>query len=202
MLSERKPFREVPDYWDTDAYIKNAEKNIKCVENTIDDFEFHQDKVLVCGRGTTDHPDFSPRFSTPTTKIKSDLYVTVDHSPRYARFITKKGNYALALIVHPNVPKKIMSVGGKIYWFTPEYLNYDLPKISFGKNSGLAIIAIASHFKVKSVLLSGIYLTGRYSQFRENAKSILQNVHQNGMKVFTLNGQLGELITYEKWREL
>ena len=58
-----------------------SDTNFKNVKNTINDLSFNSKKILVCGRGEPTHPDFSPRFTTPSTMIKSDLYVTVDHHP-------------------------------------------------------------------------------------------------------------------------
>ena len=195
-------FREVPNYWETDAYKKNADMNINSVENTINDLKFNERKIMVCGRGEAAHPDFFPRFATPTTDIDSNLYVTVDHSPAYTRFITRKGDYALCLIVHPNVAEKIRSMGGKIYWFSPEYFNYDIPQITFARNSGLAAVALALHFNVKFILLSGINLTGQYSQFIKGAKIIFEQAKQNGTQIFSLNGILAKQITYEEWCKL
>lgn len=96
----------VPSHLETNTYFQNARMNIKNVKHTIADLNFQSDKVVICGRGATDHPDFQPRFSTPTTNIESELYVVVDHSPQYARFINKPGNYALSLIVNPDSLKK------------------------------------------------------------------------------------------------
>ncbi len=195
-------FRKVPDYWDTDVYRENAEKNIRYVDKTIADIKFDDKKILVCGRGTTSHPNFSPRFSTPTTDIGSDLYVTVDHSPSYERFITRKGNYAICLITNPNVPKKILELGGSIYWFSPEYLDYEIPKIFFGKNSGLAALAVASYFGAKFILLSGIFLTGPYTQFADGAKVVFNQIRKKGTKIFSLEGNLVDNITFDKWCDL
>ena len=36
--------------------------------------------------------------------------VTVDHHPPKKEYFTKTGKYALSLIVHPDVPKKILEV--------------------------------------------------------------------------------------------
>jgi len=194
--------RKVPDYWDTDVYRENAEKNIRYVDKTIADLKFKNKKILVCGRGTTTHPNFLPRFSTPTTNIDSNLYVTVDHSPSYARFITRKGNYAICLIVNPEIPKKILELGGDIYWFSPEYLDYKIPKIFFGKNSGLAAIALSSYFGAKYVLISGIILTGQYNQFSNGAKLVFEQINKQGTKIFSLEGNLVENITFKKWCNL
>ena len=103
-----------------------SELNIKNVENTIANLSFDSKKILVCGRGEDIHPEFIPRFTTPSTMIESDLYVTVDHHPPKKEYFTKKGKYALSLIVHPNVPKKILELGGEIFWFSPQYLDNDL----------------------------------------------------------------------------
>jgi hypothetical protein len=194
------------DYWNTDLYKENAENNSKCVMDAIDDIDFSSDKVMICGRGTNSHPDFFPRFSTPTTNIDSTLYVTVDHDPAYADFITRKGNYAVCLIVDPLVPKKITEVGGKIYWFSPDFLNYDIPKISIGKiprgNSGLAAISLASYLKVKSILLSGIKFTDHYKQFIDGQKLVFDYVSESGSKIYSLDGILAEQLTIEQWNRL
>lgn len=195
-------FRKVPDYWDTDAYKENAEINSKSVNYTIKDLSLNTKKALLCGRGSQNHPEFHPRFSTPTTGIDSELYVTVDHSPAYTRFLTRKGNYALCLIVNPKIPKKITELGGKIYWFSPEYLNYGLPQIYFGKNSGLAEIALSSYLQIPYVLLSGIKLTGQYSQFVEGAKTVLENAQRSGTKIFSSDGDLTERLSFEDWCKL
>ncbi|MDE1817926.1 MAG: hypothetical protein KGI19_04935 [Thaumarchaeota archaeon] len=194
------------DYWNDDLYEKNAETNIKIVKNTIDDIVFHSKKVMICGRGEKQHPDFSPRFSTPTTNIISDLYITVDHDPAYTEFITRKGDYALCLIVDPALPKKITELGCNIYWFCPDFMDYDIPKLSIGKfprgNSGLAAISLASYFKTKFILLSGIKLTDHYTQFIEGQKLVFEQVRNSGSKIFSLDGTLAEQITIEKWHKL
>ena len=38
------------------------------------DLSFDSKKILICGRGETIHPEFIPRFTTPSTMIESDLY--------------------------------------------------------------------------------------------------------------------------------
>ena len=68
----------------------HSEINIKNVEKTIDDLEFTQEKILVCGRGTS-HPEFNPRFATPSAMIQADLYVTLDHHKPKKEYFTKKG---------------------------------------------------------------------------------------------------------------
>jgi len=189
--------------WDTSILRKNAEANIKELKTTIDDFELDENKVMVCGRGKDSHHDFRPRFSTPTVDIDSELYVTVDHSPFYSKHITRKGNYALCLIVDPKVPKKITSLGGTIYWFSPNYFDYDIPKITFGKgiigNSGLASIVLASYFGAEFVLLSGIKLTGRYSQYLEGKEIVFRELKKRNVKIFSLDGILTEKISYKDW---
>ncbi len=195
-----------PDYWNTDLYKKNSETNIKIVKNTIYEIDFHSKKVMICGRGEKQHPDIYPRFSTPTTNITSDLYVTVDHDPAYTEFITRKGNYALCLIVDPSVPKKITELGGNIYWFSPDFMDYKIPKISIGKaprgNSGLAAISLASYLKTKFILLSGIKLTEHYSQFIDGQKLVFDHVRNLGSKIFSLDGTLAEQITIDQWHKL
>lgn len=198
--------KKSPDYWNVDLYKKNAEINIKIVKNTIDDIVFHSNKVMICGRGEKQHPDFSPRFSTPTTNITSDLYITVDHDPAYTEFITRKGDYALCIIVDPSVPKKITELGCNIYWFSPEFFDYNIPKISIGKvpcgNSGLAAISLASYLKTKFILLSGIKLTEHYTQFIEGQKLVFDRVRNSGSKIFSLDGILAGQITIDQWHKL
>ena len=195
-------YRKVPDHWDTNAYKENSDENLKYVTKTIDDFKFVSSKVMICGRGTSSHPNFHPIFSTPTTDIKSTLYVTVDHSPAYTRFLTRKGDYALSIIVHPKVREKLESMNCNIYWFSPEYLDNSLPKINFGKNSGLAGISLAAYFKANYILLSGINLTGQYEQFLEHSKTIFENIEKQGTKIFSLTGNLTKKISFEDWCKL
>lgn len=192
-------FRKVPDNWDTDVYRENAEINSKKIEYTVEDIKFDVKKVLLCGRGIQNHPDFHPRFSTPTTDIESELYVTVDHSPAYERFIKRKGNYAISIITNPKVSAKILEQEGKVYWFSPEYLDYGLPTIFYGKNSGLAEIALSSYFHIQYILLSGISLTDNYSQFLESKQILFQNVKESGSTIFSLDGVLAEKIDFEDW---
>lgn len=195
-------FKHVPSHWETDIYLQNAQVNIKTVKYTIADLNFQSDKVVICGRGTDDHPNFRPRFSTPTTNIDSDLYVVVDHSPLYAKFINRSGNYALSLIVNPELSKKIISKGGIIYWFSTEYLEYNIPKIRFERNSGLAAISLANYFHIKNVLLSGITLSGQYAEFFEGGKIIIKEVEERGTKVFATQGNLTKKITFSEWGKL
>lgn len=194
------------NYWDERIYKKNSEINIKSLEYTIDDIRFETKKVLVCGRGSISHPNFHPRFSTPTTNIDSELYVTVDHDPLYTKYITRQGNYALSVIVDPKVPKKILRLGGKIFWFAPEYLDLDIPKIISGKfprgNSGLAAIMLASYLNVKYILLSGIKLDGQYSQFMEGKDLVFNLIKNSGTSIFSLDGILCEQINYSEWCKL
>lgn len=141
--------QQSPDYWSPDIYKKNAKENMAMVKQTIDDIDFTERKVMVCGRAVDTHPDFLPRFSTPTTNIESNLYIAVDHDPIYEQYITRKGNYAICLIVDPIVPKKILELGGQVFWFSPEYMDYGIPKLSLGEvhkgNSGLAAINLVLH---------------------------------------------------------
>jgi hypothetical protein len=194
------------DYWRPDIYEKNSAINIKNVEYTISDIKIELKKVLICGRGESSHPDFRPRFSTPTTNIESDFYVTVDHDPKYIQYITRKGNYALALIVDPAVPKKILKLGGKIFWFAPEYLDLNIPKITIGKfprgNSGLATMMISSFLGAKNILLSGIKLTLDYSQFLEGKEIVFEKIRSNHTKLYSLDGILCEQISFEDWCKL
>ena len=59
------------NYWNPEYYLENSEINKKYVENTINDLNISEKKVMICGRGEKLHPDFHPRFSTPTTKLSS-----------------------------------------------------------------------------------------------------------------------------------
>ena len=195
-------FRKVPDYWETSVYQENAIENLKHVTRTIDELNFSHPKVMVCGRAVSEHPDFSPSFSTPTANIDSTLYVTVDHSPAYTRFLTRKGDYALSVIVHPKVREKLESMNCNIFWFSLEYLENSLPKLNFGKNSGLAGITLSVYLKANYILLSGINLTGQYEQFLENSRSIFKDIKKQKVKIFSLTGNLAEKISFEDWCKL
>jgi len=197
---------ELPDesYWDRSVYQKNSEDNIPKIKHTVDDLEFKFDKIMVCGRGSDSHPDFHPRFSTTSTDIDSDLYVLVDHSALSLRWIKRGGNYALSTIVHPSVVEKIEALGGKIFWFSPEYFDCDLPKIITGKyprgNSGLATISLAAYFGVKNILLSGISFSEKmYDQFLEGKDMVFSNLKNDGVKLYSLDGILAEKIGFEEW---
>ena len=185
-------------------FYKNAEINIKKVKSTINDLDFNYNKIMVCGRGTDSHPNFHPRFSTTSADIESELHVLVDHTFLHKESIKRNGNYALSLIVHPLIVQKIENLGGKIFWFSPEYLENDLPKITAGKypkeNSGLATISLASFFGAKKILLSGISFTNRiYEQFQGGKDVVFSNIHNNGGKIFSLDGILAEKISIEEW---
>ena len=191
-------------YWDRSVYQKNSEDNIPKIKHTVDDLEFKFDKIMVCGRGSDSHPDFHPRFSTTSTDIDSDLYVLVDHSALSLRWIKRGGNYALSTIVHPSVVEKIEALGGKIFWFSPEYFDCDLPKIITGKyprgNSGLATISLAAYFGVKNILLSGISFSEKmYDQFLEGKDMVFSNLKNDGVKLYSLDGILAEKIGFEEW---
>lgn len=194
------------DYWNPENFIKNVEVNQKNVKYTINDLEHYGQKIMVCGRGTKLHPDFYPKFSTPTADIFSDLYITVDHDPKYVQYINQKGNYALSLIVNPKVAKKIISVGGKIFWFSPEEIKTDIPKITYGEfpngNSGLASIALASYLNAKFICLSGIKLTGQYSQFISGKDLVFEKIFSKGSKIYSLDGLLAEKISMIEWENL
>ena len=199
---------KLPDesYWDRSVYQKNSEDNIPKIKQSIDDLEFKFDKIMVCGRGSDSHPDFHPRFSTTSTDIDSDLYVLVDHSALSLRWIKRGGNYALSTIVHPSVVEKIEALGGKIFWFSPEYFDCDLPKIITGKyprgNSGLATISLAAYFGVKNILLSGISFSEKmYDQFLEGKDMVFSNIKNDGVRLFSLDGVLAEKIGFEEWRK-
>jgi len=195
-----------PDnYWNPEIYQENAEINLKSVENTIDDLKFDSKKFLLCGRSTNDHPSFNPRFSTPTTNIDSELYSTVDHDPNYVDYISRVGNYALSLITDPTLHQKILQIGGKIFWFSPDHFKNDLPKIISGQfpigNSGLTLISLASYFGAESILLSGIKLTGQYSQFLHSKELVFENIKKNNCDIFSLDGVLSKQISFTSWCE-
>ena len=199
---------KLPDesYWDRSVYQKNSEDNIPKIKHTVDDLEFKFDKIMVCGRGSDSHPDFHPRFSTTSTDIDSDLYVLVDHSALSLRWIKRGGNYALSTIVHPSVVEKIEALGGKIFWFSHEYFDCDLPKIITGKyprgNSGLATISLAAYFGVKNILLSVISFSEKmYDQFLEGKDMVFSNLKNDGVRLFSLDGVLAEKIGFEEWRK-
>ena len=181
-----------------------AQTNIKNVEKTIFDLSFNSNKILVCGRGEDTHPQFSPRFTTPSTMIESDLYVTVDHHPPKKEYFTKKGKYALSLIVHPDVPKKILELDGEIFWFSPQYLQNDLPQIISGvytmDNSGLAALSLANYFEANSILLSGIKLSNMYEKFLEGKDLVFQTILNNNCKIFSLDGILAKQIRFDDWK--
>lgn len=191
------------DYWKSEIYYENADVNKKGVENTISDLKFNSDRILICGRGCKIHPIFHPCFSTPTTDIESDLYVTVDHDPDYVEYVTRPGNYALSVIVDPTLPRKITKIGGKIFWFSPDYMNLDIPKITAGKfpreNSGLACTMLASFFGAKYSLLSGIKLSDDYSQFLEGKNIVFEKIKNNGTYLYSLDGVLCEKMSFEDW---
>jgi len=191
-------------YWNGSVYRKNSEDNIPKIKQTIDDLEFGFDKIMVCGRGSDTHPDFYPRFSTTSTDIDSDLYVLVDHTAPSLRWIQRNGNYALSTIVHPSVVEKIEGVGGRIFWFSPEYFDYDLPKIITGKyprgNSGLATVSLAAYFGIKNILMSGInFSEKKYEQFLDGKDVVFSNLKNDGVRLFSLDGILAEKISFEEW---
>ena len=192
-----------PNYWNPKIYEKNANVNLTNIDFTINDLDINPKKILICGKGENTHPDFHPRFSTPSTNIDSELYVLVDHTKGPLNDISRKGKYALSVIVDPLVPKKILNLGGKIFWFSPEFVSCNLPKIISGEfpkfNSGLTAISLASFFTVKSILLSGIKLTGEYSQFLNGKDIVFRNILNSQTKIFSLDGILATKITFEKW---
>jgi hypothetical protein len=194
------------DYWNTENFLENIEINQKNIQYTIDDLTFFGNKILVCGRGEKLHPDFSPKFSTPTTNTISDLYITVDHDPKYSKYINQKGNYALSLIVNPKVAKKIIDIGGKIFWFGSEEIEIDIPKIIYGEypkgNSGLAAISIASYLKAKSICLSGIKFTDQYKQFIPGKDKVFEKIICNGTTLYSLDGLLAKKINFDDWSKL
>ncbi|MHA7733113.1 hypothetical protein [Nitrosopumilus sp. S6] len=191
-------------YWDPVVFEKNANENLKHIDLTINDFDFSQKKVMICGKGEYRHPEFHPRFSTPSTNIDSELYVLVDHTQGPLSNISKKGNYALSIIVDPKIPEKIQKLDGKIFWFSPTYIPCNLPKIISGEfpkfNSGLTCISLASFFNVELVLLSGIKLTGEYSQFLKGKDIVFKNIQKT--KIFSLDGILAKKISFDDWLSL
>ena len=97
-------------------------------------------------------------------------------------------------------------MGGKIFWFSPEYFDCDLPKIITGKyprgNSGLATISLAAYFGVKNILLSGISFSEKmYDQFLEGKDMVFSNLKNDGVRLFSLDGVLAEKIGFEEWRK-
>lgn len=194
-----EPFDDI-----THELIKTySEVNIRNIKKTINDLSFTNEKILVCGRGESIHPNFSPRFTTPSTMMESDLYVTVDHHPPKKEYFTMSGKYALSIIVHPDVPKKILEIGGEIFWFSPQYLKNDFPKIVAGvetnDNSGLAAISLAHYFNAKSILLSGIKLNDRYEKFAKNKDLVFNPILNSNSKIFSLDGTLAEKISFIEW---
>ena len=53
----------------------HSEVNIKNVEKTVNDLQFSEEKILVCGTGASSHPEFNPRFVTPSAMIKP-IYIS------------------------------------------------------------------------------------------------------------------------------
>ena len=194
-------------YWDSSNFYKNAEINSKNIKSTIKELNFDYEKIMVCGRASNNHPNFHPRFSTTSTDIESELYVLVDHTNFHKESINRNGNYALSIIVHPLVVQKIENLGGKIFWFSPQYIKNDLPKIISGKfpkdNSGLATISLASFFGAKKILLSGINLTNKiYEQFQAGKDIVFSNIYKNGGKIFSLDGVLADKISIDEWNKM
>lgn len=196
------------EYWDSSNFYKNAEINCKNIKFTIHDLDgYNYEKIMVCGRASNNHPNFHPRFSTTSTDIESELYVLVDHTNFHKESINRNGNYALSIIVHPLVVQKIENLGGKIFWFSPQYIKNDLPKIISGKfpkdNSGLATISLASFFGAKKILLSGINLTNKiYEQFQAGKDIVFSNIYKNDGKIFSLDGILADKISIDKWNKI
>ena len=174
------------NYWNPEYYIENAEINKKNVENTINDLCIFEKKVMICGIGEKFHPDYHPRFSTPTTNLESELYVITDHDLKYTQYINKKGSYALSLIVDPTLVEKIKNTRGTIYWFSTKEIQSNVPALLCGKfpreNSGLAAISLATFLGIKSILLSGIKFTGLYEQFLPGKEIVLQKIKKPRLK--------------------
>jgi len=194
-------------YWDPLNFYKNAKINSKKIKNSINDLRFNYDKIMVCGKATNNHPDFYPRFATTSTDIESELYVLVDHTFSQKESIKRSGNYALSIIVHPLTVQKIENLGGKIFWFSPEYLENNLPKIVSGKfpkgNSGLTALSLASFFGAKQILLSGINLSAKnYAQFLDGKDIVFSNILNDNKKIFSLDGILAEKISFEDWCQM
>lgn len=194
------------DYWNPSYYLENSEMNKKNIENTIDDLNVCEKKIMICGRGKKSHPNFHPRFSTPTTNLESELYVTTDHDPNYVDYINKKGKYALSLIVSPILAEKIRTIGGKIYWFSTEEIKSDIPNLLCGKfpkeNSGLAAISLASYLGVTSILLSGIKFTGSYDQFIPGKDMVLQKIQKQGVEIYSLDGLIANKMSFDDWCDM
>lgn len=194
------------DYWNPDYFLENSEVNKKNVENTIDDLTLSETKIMICGRGEKSHPNFHPRFTTPTTNLESELYVTTDHDPNYIDYIDKKGSYALSLIVDPLLAEKIKNIGGKIFWFSTKEIKSDIPNLLCGEfpreNSGLAIISLASYLGVESILLSGIKFTGSYDQFIPGKDMVIQQIQKQGVKIYSLDGLIASKISFHDWCEI
>lgn len=194
------------NYWNPDYYLENSEINKKNIENTINDLTISETKVIICGRGEKLHPDFHPRFSTPTTNLESELYVTTDHDPKYVDYINKTGLYALSLTVDPLLVEKIKKIGGKIYWFSTKEIKSDIPNLLCGEfpkvNSGLATISLASYLGVKSILLSGINFTGSYAQFIPGKDLVFHEMQKQGVKIYSLDGLIASKINFHNWCEI
>jgi hypothetical protein len=194
------------DYWNPEYYLENSEINKKNIENTINDLTISETKVIICGRGEKLHPDFHPMFSTPTTNLESELYVTTDHDPKYVDYINKKGSYALSLIVDPLLPEKIRNIGGKIYWFSTREIKSDIPNLLCGEfpkeNSGLAAISLASYLGVTSILLSGIKFTDSYDQFLTGKDMVFQQIQKQEVKIYSLDGLIASKISFHDWCEI
>ena len=161
---------------------------------------------MICGRGEKLHPDFHPRFSTPTTNLESELYITTDHDPNYVDYINKKGVYALSLIVDPILAEKIRNIGGKIYWFSTMEIKSDIPNLLCGEfpkeNSGLAAISLAAYLGIKSILLSGIKFTDSYDQFLTGKDMVFQKIQKQGVKIYSLDGLIASKISFDDWCEV
>ena len=66
-------------------------------------------------------------------------------------------------------------------------------------NSGLASISLSSYFNAKSILLSGVKLTGLYAKFLEGKKLVFENASKNKTKIFSLDGVLAAKTTFDDW---
>ena len=71
------------------------------------------------------------------------------------------------------------------------------------ENSGLATISLALFFGAKKILLSGIIFTNKiYEKYQGGKDVVFANIHNNGGKIFSLDGNLAEKISIEEWYRL
>ena len=60
-------------------------------------------------------------------------------------------------------------------------------------------ISLSSYFNAKSILLSGVKLTGLYAKFLEGKKLVFENALKNKTKIFSLDGILGTKTAFDEW---